>query len=190
MTMIIPIRASADSDTEKVEWVMLELNGELLKPLDEPRLTLQENLLPDGTVNDIRRRVELGSVKFDADVSAIIVEKYHTINTGTMYADVDAPYIFFPSRYTFTYDMPKGAPTLIIGNHELKGSAITLKEPFAVLRKRKAKHISQNNDVSVISESTLKSRCKVQLEVVGVVKKKLMFDQYPKSIMTRSIFHP
>ncbi|KAL3790124.1 hypothetical protein ACHAW5_007731 [Stephanodiscus triporus] len=170
MTMIIPIRASADSDTEKVEWVMLELNGELLKPLDEPRLTPQGNLLPDGTVNDIRRRVELGSVKFDADVSAIIVEKYHTINTGTIYAD--------------------GAPTLIIGNHELKGSAITLKEPFAVLRKRKAKHISQNNNASVISESTSKSRCKVQLEVVGVVKKKLMFDQYPKSIMTRSIFHP
>ena len=71
--MIIPIRASADSDTEKVEWVMLELNGELLKPLDEPRRIP----FPDGTaVDDVRRRVELGSLKFDADVSAIRVEKY------------------------------------------------------------------------------------------------------------------
>ena len=73
---------------------------------------------------------------------------------------------------------------MIIGNHELKGSAITLKEPFAVLRKRKVERISQNNcNAGASSESASRSRRKVQLEVVGVVKKKLMFDRYPKSIM-------
>jgi hypothetical protein len=75
MTMIIPILASADPEsTERVEWVMLELNGELLKPLNlEPnhQTPQQARLLPDGSTsaNDVRRRVELGSVKFDANVS-------------------------------------------------------------------------------------------------------------------------
>ncbi len=75
MTMIIPIRASVDPESaEEVEWVMLELNGELLKPLEEPRRIPQANLLPDSTaVNDVR--VELGSLKFDADVSAVGVEE-------------------------------------------------------------------------------------------------------------------
>lgn len=121
---------------------MLELNGELLKPLDDESSGTTSS---QRTVDNLRRRVELGSVKFDVD----------------------------------------GAPTLIIGNHELKGTAIILKEPFAVLRKRKAKQITQHNDVDWVSgESTLlKSHCKTHLEVVGVVKKKLMFDQYPKSMM-------
>ena len=56
---------------------MLELNGELLKPLDEARRTAQQtksSSLPDGPCDDnIRRRVELGSVKFDADVSGHLV---------------------------------------------------------------------------------------------------------------------
>jgi hypothetical protein len=141
--MIIPIRAATNPEsTEKVEWVMLELNGELLKPLDDKSSGTTSS---QTTVDNLRRRVELGSVKFDKD----------------------------------------GAPTLIIGNHELKGTAIILKEPFAVLRKRKAKLISQHDDVDLVSgESTLlKSQCKTHLEVVGVVKKKLMFDQYPKSMM-------
>jgi hypothetical protein len=73
----------------------------------------------------------------------------------------------------------------------LKGTAITLREPFAVLRKRKAtakvSQVYNNNNAggAVVSESTTSRslRKRVRLEVVGVVKKKLMFDQYPKSIM-------
>ena len=70
--MIIPIRAPDNNgsiSTKKVEWVKLELNGELLKPLDvesSPRSVTSS--LP-GTVDGSKRRVELGSVKFDADVS-------------------------------------------------------------------------------------------------------------------------
>jgi hypothetical protein len=142
MTMIIPIRAATNESTEKVEWVMLELNGELLKPLDDESSTSQKT-----TVNNLKRRVELGSVKFDSD----------------------------------------GAPTLIIGNHELKGTAIILKEPFAVLRKRRLKQIYEHDDLDLVSgESPLSKsqHCKkTHLEVVGIVKKKLMFDQYPKSMM-------
>ena len=75
--MIIPIRAPTTGDaTEKVEWVMLELNGELLKPLDEEKRRTTTGLptKSSGSVIDevdIKRRVELGSVKFDSDVSTI-----------------------------------------------------------------------------------------------------------------------
>ncbi|KAL3764180.1 hypothetical protein ACHAWU_003992 [Discostella pseudostelligera] len=145
MTMIIPIRAPSSSDPAgEAEWVMIELNGELLRPMDE---TMQPQPSQVNTsVDTIKRRVELGSLNFDAD----------------------------------------GAPTLIIGNHELKGSAIQLKEPFAILRKRKSNKISQMNDKDGYTSSEskrLKSHSGVHLEVVGVVKTKLMFDQYPKSIM-------
>jgi hypothetical protein len=81
-----------------------------------------------------------------------------------------------------TYLHSQGAPTLIIGNHQLKGTSVKLKEPFAVLRKRKF----VENEESSVQESKLLKRhggAKVQYEVAGVVKTKLMFDQYPKSIM-------
>eukprot|EP00584_Thalassiosira_punctigera_P013927 CAMPEP_0172555494 /NCGR_PEP_ID=MMETSP1067-20121228/58449_1 /TAXON_ID=265564 ORGANISM="Thalassiosira punctigera, Strain Tpunct2005C2" /NCGR_SAMPLE_ID=MMETSP1067 /ASSEMBLY_ACC=CAM_ASM_000444 /LENGTH=144 /DNA_ID=CAMNT_0013344017 /DNA_START=63 /DNA_END=497 /DNA_ORIENTATION=- len=143
--MIIPIRAPANVDSvEKVEWVMIELNGELSKPHDESRRTSQAASSSSGAVDGSGRRVELGSVKFDAD----------------------------------------GDPTLIIGNHQLRGKTIKLKEQFAVLRKRKSIQITKNDDSEEgTSEAKLKKHCGVELEVVGVVKKKLMFDQYPKSIM-------
>ena len=44
---------------------MLELNGELLRPKDETMQPPQVN----ASVDTIKRRVELGSLNFDADVS-------------------------------------------------------------------------------------------------------------------------
>lgn len=143
--MIIPINPPGGA-RPSMEWVILELNGELAKPLDESRLMPQAKASMDDkhdVSNNIKRRVELGSVKFDAD----------------------------------------GGPTLIIGNHELKGKAIKLKEPFAVLRKRKATCESNSADEAESESKRMKTLGGVQLEVVGIVKKKLMFDQYPKSIM-------
>ena len=75
--MIIPIRAPTTGDaTEKVEWIMLELNGELLKPLDEEKRRTTTGLptKSSGVIDevDIKRRVELGSVKFDSDVSIVL----------------------------------------------------------------------------------------------------------------------
>ena len=55
-------------------------------------------------------------------------------------------------------------PVMTIGSHELKGKIETLKQPFAVMKKRK------------LEETT-------EYEIVGVVTKKFLFDQYPKSIM-------
>mmetsp|Transcript_5418 Transcript_5418/g.8329 ORF Transcript_5418/g.8329 Transcript_5418/m.8329 type:complete len:148 (+) Transcript_5418:80-523(+) len=146
--MIIPIKVPkggdevSSSSVEKIEWVMLELNGELVKPQHEAvRKTITET-----EQNEIdKRRVEFGSVQFD-----------------------DA-----------------GAPTLIIGNHELKGTSITLKNPFAVLRKRKATQLNAaaDDDDGSDANSKIMKRSGVEYEVAGIVKKKLMFDKYPKSIM-------
>eukprot|EP00956_Cyclotella_meneghiniana_P007246 scaffold9890_cov21-Cyclotella_meneghiniana.AAC.1 len=138
--MIIPIRPPSDTTLQNqcggksiqdVEWVMIELNGELLKPSllenddNDDNETKQHNTLD-------RRHFELGSVKFDSN----------------------------------------GAPTIIIGHHQLKGTTVNLKEPFAVLRKRKFQpeegEGTKNNDTY---ESKLLKRhegVKVQYEVAGI----------------------
>ena len=62
--MIIPIRTPANAaSVGKSEWLMIELNGELLRPLDE---SLGSSVVTAG------RRVELGAVKFDSDVSRCV----------------------------------------------------------------------------------------------------------------------
>ena len=68
--MIIPIRAPENGEsTDQVEWVMIELNGELLKPLDEIKSSATKSALP-MSADEMKRRVELGSIKFDSDVSS------------------------------------------------------------------------------------------------------------------------
>ena len=48
---------------------MIELNGELLKPLDEIKSGATKSALP-MSADEMKRRVELGSIKFDSDVSS------------------------------------------------------------------------------------------------------------------------
>jgi len=61
----------------------------------------------------------------------------------------------------FTVD---GKPVMTVGSHEMKGNVEVLKQPFAIMKKHK-----QDNNT--------------EYEVVGVITKKFLFDQYPKSIM-------
>mmetsp|Transcript_5386 Transcript_5386/g.10977 ORF Transcript_5386/g.10977 Transcript_5386/m.10977 type:complete len:118 (-) Transcript_5386:1975-2328(-) len=74
--MIIPIRQrtgqSEDIPVDKLEWVMLELNGELLQPLDKIHTIQQGAVGPGGAsaaASSKKRTVELGSVRVDTDVS-------------------------------------------------------------------------------------------------------------------------
>jgi hypothetical protein len=60
----------------------------------------------------------------------------------------------------------KGFPTLIVGNHELRGKAEDLRKPFAILKKVKGD-----------------SSSKVRYEIGGIVTKKILFDKIPKSIL-------
>jgi hypothetical protein len=55
---------------------------------------------------------------------------------------------------------------MILGSHQLKGKVEQLKEPFCVMEKQ----YDENQQLQAYL-------------VVGVVKQKLMFNQYPKVIM-------
>ena len=58
--MIIPIRRPSGNDGA-AEFIMIELNGELLRP---------QSLPVDGGGDSRKRRLEFGSVKFENDVSS------------------------------------------------------------------------------------------------------------------------
>ena len=54
---------------------------------------------------------------------------------------------------------------MILGRHELKGSVEKLKQPYCILQKQR-----DEEDAA-------------QYQVVGVVTQKILFNQYPKTIM-------
>jgi len=58
---------------------------------------------------------------------------------------------------------------MIVGTHEIKGKVEELKKQFVVLQKNYCS--ADEND------------SEVQYEISGVVKKKILFNQYPKTIM-------
>lgn len=58
-------------------------------------------------------------------------------------------------------------PMLILGSHELKGKSVDLKDHFTVLEKN---YGSELNDL-------------LSYIPVGIIKKKLLFSNYPKIIM-------
>jgi hypothetical protein len=72
--MIIPIivpkgQGGDSSSMDKIEWVMLELNGELVKPQQDNAV---RNTAEAEQNNSDKRRVELGSVQFDDTVSLYV----------------------------------------------------------------------------------------------------------------------
>jgi len=72
----------------------------------------------------------------------------------------------------------KGAPIMIIGRHELKGSIEQLKQPFVVMKKIKPSKLSNAHG----SASDIKQH-NVSYEIAGIIKQKMLFKQYPKCIM-------
>lgn len=90
---------------------------------------------------------------------------------------------------------------MTLGSHELKGRVEDLKQPFVVMKKKKRKRDGDGSgggggddgggdcssemdiDSSASAPAPSLSGAAVSYEVAGVVKKKMMFDNYPKSIM-------
>lgn len=84
---------------------------------------------------------------------------------------------------------------MTLGSHELKGKVETLKQPFVVMKKKKRKRDESREggdggdsfskmDIDSTDEGALaKSGESVSYEVAGIVTKKMLFDNYPKSIM-------
>lgn len=100
-------------------------------------------------------RVELGSLKFTSEVSI----QYCRVGWRFIRRCLTMPSLIQ------AFHVLQGTPIIIIGSHELKGEVVTLKEPFCVMNKKR------------------KGDENVEYTVVGVVTKKLLFTNYPKTIM-------
>ncbi|KAL9237294.1 hypothetical protein vseg_011862 [Gypsophila vaccaria] len=73
---------------------------------------------------------------------------------------------------------PQETYTFVIGYHELTGSKVKLKKPLAVLKK--VKQLDENQETNPGSSST------VELDVIGVIRQKILFKTRPKALITGS----
>lgn len=62
----------------------------------------------------------------------------------------------------------KGGYTFTVGYHELTGTKVTLKKPLLVLRKKKKNAAEE-----------------VELEVIGVIRHKILFKDRPKALISK-----
>ncbi|KAF8008576.1 hypothetical protein BT93_K2292 [Corymbia citriodora subsp. variegata] len=71
------------------------------------------------------------------------------------------------------------AYTFTVGYHELTGSKVPLKKPLLVLKKVKLMDVEQssNNDSA--------DSPKVELEVVGIIRHRILFKTRPKALISR-----
>ena len=67
---------------------------------------------------------------------------------------------------------------LIIGTHELRGTAEDLSQPFCVLRKKRKRQEHPSEE-----DNGADSPQHCHYEIAGVVRRKYVFNQYPKTIM-------
>ncbi|KAK4784147.1 hypothetical protein SAY86_018515 [Trapa natans] len=68
--------------------------------------------------------------------------------------------------------------TFTIGYHELTGSKVPMKKPLLVLKKIK-KNIEDNADTNPSNPF------KMELEVIGIIRHKILFKTRPKALITR-----
>ncbi|KAA3469955.1 reverse transcriptase [Gossypium australe] len=68
--------------------------------------------------------------------------------------------------------------TFTVGYHELTGSKVALKKPMVVLKKIKYMDVEQQ-----IDEATSSSSC-VELDVVGVIRHKILFKTRPTALIS------
>ncbi|KAK8657195.1 hypothetical protein V6N13_035448 [Hibiscus sabdariffa] len=67
--------------------------------------------------------------------------------------------------------------TFTIGYHELTGSKVALKKPMVVLKKLKRMDVDQSDDGGASSSNT-------ELDVVGVIRHKILFKTRPKALIS------
>ncbi|KAL9335754.1 hypothetical protein Peur_072935 [Populus x canadensis] len=83
--------------------------------------------------------------------------------------------LFKKESYTFT-----------VGYHELTGSQVTLKKPLLVLKKVKGfMDVDQADDNSRNNNKGDLPSSKVELDVIGIIRHKILFKARPKASMER-----
>ncbi|XP_039836427.1 uncharacterized protein LOC120697317 isoform X2 [Panicum virgatum] len=70
----------------------------------------------------------------------------------------------------------KGGYTFTVGYHELAGTKVTLKKPLLVLRKKKVGGGAPDQEPPMAAE--------VELEVIGVIRHKILFKDRPKALIS------
>lgn len=73
--------------------------------------------------------------------------------------------------------------TFTVGYHELTGSKVPLKKPLLVLKKVKLMDAEQS------SNSDSGDSAKVELEVVGIIRHRILFKTRPKALISRKRFY-
>ncbi|KAF9617538.1 hypothetical protein IFM89_037350 [Coptis chinensis] len=73
----------------------------------------------------------------------------------------------FQGNYTFT-----------VGYHELSGSRMSLKKPLLVLKKKR------DGDPSKLDEPT---SSRVELEVIGIIRHRILFKTRPKALISSKL---
>ncbi|KAH7841853.1 hypothetical protein Vadar_006928 [Vaccinium darrowii] len=69
--------------------------------------------------------------------------------------------------------------TFTVGYHELMGSKIPLKKPLLVLKKMKRDSDAEN--------SGNESSSRVELEVIGIIRQRILFKTRPKALISRPV---
>ncbi|XP_020577644.1 chromosome transmission fidelity protein 8 homolog isoform X2 [Phalaenopsis equestris] len=70
----------------------------------------------------------------------------------------------------------KGNYTFTVGYHELSGTKVALKKPLLVLRKKK---------VEAACESDYADPSGVELEVIGIIRDRIIFKTRPKALISK-----
>ncbi|KAJ7975688.1 chromosome transmission fidelity protein 8-like [Quillaja saponaria] len=67
--------------------------------------------------------------------------------------------------------------TFTVGYHELTGSKVPLKKPLLVLKKIKHQDVDQSSDNN--------NNCRVELEVIGIIRQRILFKTRPKALISK-----
>mmetsp|Transcript_21467 Transcript_21467/g.42618 ORF Transcript_21467/g.42618 Transcript_21467/m.42618 type:complete len:131 (-) Transcript_21467:191-583(-) len=78
---------------------------------------------------------------------------------------------------------PLGKPELVIGNRLLEGKVVKLSKPW-VVTKKVAESLTKRIKTTESSDTSSSSETATQIDVVGIVRQKYVFDTMPQPIVT------
>ncbi|XP_050945708.1 uncharacterized protein LOC103504632 isoform X1 [Cucumis melo] len=71
--------------------------------------------------------------------------------------------------------------TFTVGYHELTGSKVSLKKPLLVLKKTRSVDEDQSSDIKSGN---------AELEVIGIIRQRILFKTRPKALISSAMFNP